>query len=229
MLALIAAFERQDIHGSFRFRDEADHHADWAASAMLPGDVEEAKRYDLVSELAKLGWMESRESGESSSQDHVAESAELSGESSSPKRLAVSALCVVEQASRLDEEDAEFWKQLEFHIVDGYLIISDYPSRVGILGARFDSAVVARKFWQTSVAGTLVECPCGGRMKIFNVLDAHFRHMNPGTGVVGTDNKVKKMMEKHGYCFHAIAVITQLKFEAGEELFKSEYDVNYWN
>ena len=68
-----------------------------------------------------------------------------------------------------------------------------------------------------------------GRMKIFNVLDAHFRHMNPGTGVVGTDNKVKKMMEKHGYCFHAIAVITQLKFEAGEELFKTEYDVNYWN
>ena len=100
MPALIAAFERQDIHGSFRFRDEADHHADWVASAMLPGDVEEAKRYDLVSELVKLGLMESRESGESSSQDHVAESAELSGESSSPKRLAVSAPSVVKQAAR---------------------------------------------------------------------------------------------------------------------------------
>ena len=57
---------------------------------------------------------------------------------------------------------------MKFHIVDGYLTISDYPSRVGILGARFDSAVVARKFWQTSVAGTLVECPCGRRIKIFN-------------------------------------------------------------
>ena len=160
------ALERQDIHGSFRFRDDADHHADWAASAMLPGDVEEAKRYDIASELVKLGWPESREIGESCSQDHVAESAELSGESSSPGvcsasgELAASAVSVVAQAASE--------KILEFRIVDGYLIISNYPSRVGILGARFDNAVVAQKFWARSVAETLVECPCGWRMTIFN-------------------------------------------------------------
>ena len=160
MPALIAAFKRQDNHDSYRFRGEADHHADWVTSAMLPVDVEEAKGYDVVSELVNLGLMESRESGESSSQDHVAESAELSGESSSPKRLVVSAPSLVEQAASENK--------LLFHIVQGYLMISDYPSRVGVLGARFDSADGARKFWHKVVEGTLVECPCGRKMKIFN-------------------------------------------------------------
>ena len=167
MPALIAAFERQVIHGSFRLTDEAEH-ADWAASAMLPtchahGGVEEATCYDIVSELAMS--IQQPGSCESCSHDHVAESAELSGESSSPGGLAASAVSVVAQAASE--------KILQFDIVDGYLIISDYPSRVGIPGARFDSAVVARKFWQTSVAATLVECPCGWGMKIFNFsLDA---------------------------------------------------------
>ena len=49
--AFIAAFECADIHESIRFRDEADHLAEWAALAMSPGDVDEAKRHDLVSEL----------------------------------------------------------------------------------------------------------------------------------------------------------------------------------
>jgi hypothetical protein len=48
--AFIAAFQREDIRESIRFRDEADHLAVWAASAMSPEDVDEAKRYDLVSE-----------------------------------------------------------------------------------------------------------------------------------------------------------------------------------
>ena len=53
ILAFIAAFEYADIHKSIRFRDEAEHLAEWAASpgVMSPGDVDEAKRYDRVSEL----------------------------------------------------------------------------------------------------------------------------------------------------------------------------------
>jgi len=52
------------------------------------------------------------------------------------------------------------------------------------------------------------------RLKIFNVLNIPFRHTNPRD----------KMMEKHGYCFNAIAVITELKFQNGDSLI---YDVNY--
>ena len=102
MPAFIAAFEWEDIHESVRFRDEADHHAEWVASAMLPGDVDEAKRDDLVSELVKLRIeaVSTADAVESSSQDHVAASAELSGHSSSPKRWAVSAPSAVKQAAR---------------------------------------------------------------------------------------------------------------------------------
>ena len=45
-----------------------------------------------------------------------------------------------------------------------------------------------------------------GRLKQFNVLTTHFRHMKP--------NK-KGMLQKHGMCFNAVAVITQLKFIGG--------------
>ena len=37
----------------------------------------------------------------------------------------------------------------------------------------------------------------------------------------------EEMMEKHKMCFFAIAVITQLKFEAGEKTFDVEYNVRY--
>ena len=60
-----------------------------------------------------------------------------------------------------------------------------------------------------------------GRLKHFNVLTTHFRHMKPNRDT---------MMEKHGICFNAVAVITQLKFMNGESIFedKVEYDVNYF-
>lgn len=58
-----------------------------------------------------------------------------------------------------------------------------------------------------------------GRLKQFNVLASHFRHMKP--------NK-ERMMERHSWCFNAIAVITQLKFESGEKTFDVEYNVKYY-
>jgi hypothetical protein len=36
------------------------------------------------------------------------------------------------------------------------------------------------------------------------------------------------MMENHGWCFHVIAVITQLKLEAGEKLYDVHYDAVYY-
>ena len=58
-----------------------------------------------------------------------------------------------------------------------------------------------------------------GKLKVFNVLTTFFRHCKPRN----------KMMEKHGMCFNAVAVITQLKMEAGESLNEfNEYNVNYF-
>jgi hypothetical protein len=57
-----------------------------------------------------------------------------------------------------------------------------------------------------------------GRLKHFGVLTTHFRHMAPN---------LVHMMEKHGLCFTAIAVISQLKFEHGDQVFDVEYNVNY--
>ena len=62
-----------------------------------------------------------------------------------------------------------------------------------------------------------------GRLKQFNVLTCHFRHMK--TNAEGT------MKQKHKLCFNAVAVITQLKFTVGgEAIFERglEYDVNYF-
>ena len=57
-----------------------------------------------------------------------------------------------------------------------------------------------------------------GRLKIFNVLVVPFRHLNP----------CSDMMEKHGWCFNAVAVVTQLKFENGDSLLYGViYDVAY--
>eukprot|EP00536_Pseudo-nitzschia_multiseries_P006749 jgi/Psemu1/15990/gm1.15990_g len=61
-----------------------------------------------------------------------------------------------------------------------------------------------------------------GRLKIFDVLTSHFRHMKPNR---------QGMMQKHKICFKAVAVIThQLKFVSGETTFKDglKYDVNYF-
>jgi hypothetical protein len=58
-----------------------------------------------------------------------------------------------------------------------------------------------------------------GKLKTFNLLTTHFRHMKPNN----------KFMEKHGMCFNAIAVVTQLKMEfAGESLFDVEYNESYF-
>ena len=60
-----------------------------------------------------------------------------------------------------------------------------------------------------------------GRLKQFNVLTTHFRHMKP--------NK-EGMFIKHKMCFYAVAVVTQLKFNDGEKIFEDglEYDVSYF-
>eukprot|EP00536_Pseudo-nitzschia_multiseries_P002194 jgi/Psemu1/183021/e_gw1.29.19.1 len=60
-----------------------------------------------------------------------------------------------------------------------------------------------------------------GRLKIFNVLTSHFRHMKPNR---------QGMMQEHKICFEAVAVITQLKFASGETTFEDglEHDVNYF-
>ena len=57
-----------------------------------------------------------------------------------------------------------------------------------------------------------------GRLKQFNVLTTHFRHTSPRN----------KMMEKHGKCFHAVAIITQLKFLAGESIYDVDYNASYF-
>lgn len=36
------------------------------------------------------------------------------------------------------------------------------------------------------------------------------------------------MMAKHKLCFTVIAILTQMKFEAGESLYDVEYDVEYF-
>lgn len=56
-----------------------------------------------------------------------------------------------------------------------------------------------------------------GRLKIFDILNIPFRHLNPRN----------RMMEKHGKAFDSICVITQLKFENGESLYEVPYDVTY--
>ena len=58
------------------------------------------------------------------------------------------------------------------------------------------------------------------RLKSFNVLSSYFRHCKEGRN---------RMMEKHGWCFEAVAVINQLKIAAGEKVFEDElvYAVKY--
>ena len=60
-----------------------------------------------------------------------------------------------------------------------------------------------------------------GRLKQFNILTTHFRHMKPDK---------ESMMERHGMCFRAVAVITQLKFMNGENIWNDglDYDVHYF-
>ena len=60
-----------------------------------------------------------------------------------------------------------------------------------------------------------------GRLKQFNVLTTHFRHMKPNR---------EGMMRKHKMCFYAVAVITQLKFMGGMTIFEDglDYDVEYF-
>jgi hypothetical protein len=57
-----------------------------------------------------------------------------------------------------------------------------------------------------------------GRLKLFNVLNACFRHCNP----------TNQMMRKHGLCFDSVAVITQLKFEDGESFYDVKYNATYY-
>ena len=59
------------------------------------------------------------------------------------------------------------------------------------------------------------------RLKIFNVLVVPFRHLNTRKG--------RTMMQEHGVCFDAVAVVTQLKFDAGDSrLYGVNYDVTYY-
>ena len=57
------------------------------------------------------------------------------------------------------------------------------------------------------------------RLKLYNVLTTHFRHMKPTT----------KYMEKHKMIFDSVAVITQLMMESGgSKLYNVEYNENYY-
>lgn len=56
-----------------------------------------------------------------------------------------------------------------------------------------------------------------GVLKVYNVLNFPFHHSNPRN----------EMMNKHGICFKAIAVVTQLKFEHCGVMYEVEYDVSY--
>ena len=58
-----------------------------------------------------------------------------------------------------------------------------------------------------------------GGLKTFAVLVTHFRHMGCDT---------EDVMAKHELCFNAVAVITQMKFNAGEKTFDVEHNVNYF-
>jgi hypothetical protein len=93
MPAFIAAFECAPIHESIRFRDEADHLAEWARLPVAI-DVDEAKRHDLVSELLRS----SIEAAHNA--DVVASCRCLGCLSAAPSAyaLAVSARLLVEQA-----------------------------------------------------------------------------------------------------------------------------------
>ena len=58
------------------------------------------------------------------------------------------------------------------------------------------------------------------RLKQFNVLTTHFRHMKPNR---------EGMMKRHKMCFTAVAVITQLKFMHGMKTFGGvDCDVACW-
>ena len=60
-----------------------------------------------------------------------------------------------------------------------------------------------------------------GKLKTFNVLTTFFRHSKPR----------EEMTDKHRLCFTAVAVITQLKIEAGEtvdDYSNGEFNVNYF-
>ena len=59
-----------------------------------------------------------------------------------------------------------------------------------------------------------------GWLKQFTVLTTHFRHM---------EKNPEEMMTKHKLCFNAAAVVTQLKFDAGEKTFDVAHNVNCHN
>ena len=135
---------------------------------MPPGDVDEAKRYDLVSELLTSSIEAAQDV------DAVASCRCLGCLSAAPSAyaLAVSARLLVEQAEAARYDGGHLasgithW-QLSLGL-DGYLVMSDYPSRVGLLGAPFFSGDVSWEFYSKSVRAMWVECPCGWKMKIYN-------------------------------------------------------------
>lgn len=59
-----------------------------------------------------------------------------------------------------------------------------------------------------------------GRLKIFDVLNIPFRHTKTRQG--------KSMMENHGSCMKAVAVITNCRFDNGDKLYGVQYDVQYY-
>jgi len=74
--------------------------------------------------------------------------------------------------------------------------------------------VQRRNSKEDSVASNRFEV-VNGRLKIFNILTTHFKNMGMNQ---------EEMMMKHEWCFTAIAVITQLKFEAGENISFDDHD-----
>ena len=80
------------------------------------------------------------------------------------------------------------------------------------------AAITSKQKKQKSVARSRHEC-IQSKFKVFNVMNTFFHHM------AGRSREI--MMEKHGKCFAAVAVITQLKIMNGEKTFDVDYDVRY--
>ena len=58
-----------------------------------------------------------------------------------------------------------------------------------------------------------------GKFKVYNVLKILFSYMAGRSKI--------EILNRHGLCFGAVAVITQLKIEHGETCYDINYDVQY--
>ena len=112
-------------------------------------------------------------------------------------------------------DNAIFKDGLATHLADDEAVEADS----GYAGDQLKTPTVAtsrRERKMKSVARGRHE-NVNGSLKVFNVLNAPFRHLKPRD----------KVLKKHGICFTAVAVITQLKFKLCGVAYTVNYDVTY--